>query len=48
MFGFDIGIITGAGPFLIQHFGLGDLGLGSAYSSLLFGCIAGFFGSGAG
>ncbi|HTY82736.1 MAG TPA: sugar porter family MFS transporter [Silvibacterium sp.] len=41
MFGFDLGIIVGAGPFLIQHFGLSDLGLGWAYSSLLFGCVLG-------
>ncbi len=41
MFGFDLAIIVGAGPFLIQHFGLGDLGLGWAYSSLLFGCVLG-------
>jgi hypothetical protein len=27
LFGFDIAIITGAGPFLIQHFGLSDLSL---------------------
>jgi SP family arabinose:H+ symporter-like MFS transporter len=41
MFGFDLAIIVGAGPFLVQHFGLSDLGLGWAYSSLLFGCIFG-------
>ncbi len=41
LFGFDIAIITGAGPFLLEHFGLGDLGLGWAFSSLLFGCIVG-------
>ncbi len=41
MFGFDLAIIVGAGPFLVQHFGLGDLGLGWAYSSLLFGCVLG-------
>jgi MFS transporter, SP family, arabinose:H+ symporter len=41
LFGFDIAIITGAGPFLLGHFKLGDLGLGWAFSSLLFGCIAG-------
>ena len=37
LFGFDLAIIVGAGPFLILHFGLSDLGLGWAYSSLLFG-----------
>jgi SP family arabinose:H+ symporter-like MFS transporter len=41
LFGFDIAIISGAGPFLTQHFGLGDLGLGVAFSSLLFGCALG-------
>jgi SP family arabinose:H+ symporter-like MFS transporter len=41
LFGFDIAIISGAGPFLIRHFGLGDLGLGLAFSSLLFGCVIG-------
>jgi SP family arabinose:H+ symporter-like MFS transporter len=41
LFGFDIAIITGAGPFLTQHFGLGDLSLGWAFSSLLFGCVLG-------
>jgi SP family arabinose:H+ symporter-like MFS transporter len=41
LFGFDIAIITGAGPFLKTHFRLDDLGLGWAFSSLLFGCVAG-------
>jgi len=41
LFGFDVAIITGAGPFLTQRFGLGDLSLGWAYSSLLFGCVIG-------
>jgi sugar porter (SP) family MFS transporter len=41
LFGFDIAIITGAGPFLKIHFGLDDLGLGWAFSSLLFGCVIG-------
>ena len=41
LFGFDVAIITGAGPFLERHFGLGALALGVAYSALLFGCIAG-------
>jgi SP family arabinose:H+ symporter-like MFS transporter len=41
LFGFDIAIITGAGPFLTQHFGLDDLSLGWAFSSLLFGCVLG-------
>lgn len=43
LFGFDIAIITGAGPFLTRHFNLDDLSLGWAFSSLLFGCILGSF-----
>ena len=46
LFGFDIAIITGAGPFLLEHFGLSDLGLGWAFSSLLFGCVLGSLGAG--
>ncbi len=41
LFGFDIAIITGAGPFITRAFHLGDLGLGWAFSSLLFGCVLG-------
>jgi sugar porter (SP) family MFS transporter len=41
LFGFDVAIISGAGPFLMQHFALNDLSLGVAFSSLLFGCIIG-------
>jgi SP family arabinose:H+ symporter-like MFS transporter len=41
LFGFDIAIITGAGPFLTEAFGLTSLQEGWAYSSLLFGCILG-------
>jgi MFS transporter, SP family, arabinose:H+ symporter len=41
LFGFDIAIITGAGPFLSRHFHLSPLGLGWAFSSLLFGCVLG-------
>lgn len=41
LFGFDIAIITGAGPFLTESFGLNSLQEGWAYSSLLFGAIAG-------
>jgi MFS transporter, SP family, arabinose:H+ symporter len=41
LFGFDIAIITGAGPFLKEHFSLDDLSLGWAFSSLLFGCTIG-------
>src|SRR5271156_5757028 len=46
LFGFDIAIITGAGPFLTEHFGLSDLGLGWAFSSLLFGCVLGSLAAG--
>ncbi|HTS71319.1 MAG TPA: sugar porter family MFS transporter [Terriglobia bacterium] len=41
LFGFDIAIITGAGPFLSEYFKLNDLSLGWAFSSLLFGCVIG-------
>src|ERR1700686_3345664 len=41
LFGFDVAIISGAGPFLLRHFQLDDLSLGVAFSSLLFGCIVG-------
>src|SRR5579883_40794 len=41
LFGFDIAIITGAGPFLTTHFHLSDWNLGVAFSSLLFGCVLG-------
>ncbi len=41
LFGFDIAIITGAGPFIAEHFHLGPLALGWAFSSLLFGCVLG-------
>lgn len=41
MFGFDVAIITGAGPFIEHRFALGPLALGWAFSSLLFGCIVG-------
>src|ERR1700753_1495342 len=46
LFGFDIAIITGAGPFLAEHFHLTDLSLGWAFSSLLFGCVIGSFAAG--
>ncbi len=41
LFGFDVAIISGAGPFLLRHFHLQDLSLGLAFSSLLFGCVIG-------
>jgi MFS transporter, SP family, arabinose:H+ symporter len=43
LFGFDIAIITGAGPFITREFALTDFGLGWAFSSLLFGCVIGSF-----
>jgi sugar porter (SP) family MFS transporter len=43
LFGFDIAIITGAGPFITREFSLSDIGLGWAFSSLLFGCVLGCF-----
>ncbi|QBE61872.1 sugar porter family MFS transporter [Pseudoduganella lutea] len=47
MFGFDIAIITGAGPFIEKQFGLTHLQLGFAFSSLLFGCMLGAAAAGA-
>lgn len=41
LFGFDIAIITGAGHIFRREFGLSDLDLGWAFSSLLFGCALG-------
>ncbi|MFZ0661176.1 MAG: sugar porter family MFS transporter [Acidobacteriaceae bacterium] len=41
LFGFDVGIITGAGPFIAKQFDLSDLSLGGAYSALIFGCVVG-------
>ena len=41
LFGFDIAIITGAGPFFTEAFQLDSIQEGWAYSSLLFGCILG-------
>lgn len=45
LFGFDIAIITGAGPFIEKYFHLehSQLGLGFAFASLLFGCMFGAF-----
>jgi SP family arabinose:H+ symporter-like MFS transporter len=41
LFGFDVAIITGAGPFFTKEFSLNSIQEGWAYSSLLFGCILG-------
>jgi len=41
LFGFDIGIVAGAGPFFTEFFSLNSIEEGWAYSSLLFGCIVG-------
>ena len=46
MFGFDVAIITGAGPFIEKRFGLSELDLGVAFSALLFGCVIGAAGAG--
>jgi MFS transporter, SP family, arabinose:H+ symporter len=41
LFGFDIAIISGAGPFFSKTHDLSSIQEGWAYSSLLFGCILG-------
>ena len=41
LFGFDVAIITGAGPYFTKAFALTNMQEGWAYSSLLFGCIFG-------
>jgi SP family arabinose:H+ symporter-like MFS transporter len=41
LFGFDVAIITGAGPYFTKEFSLNSIQEGWAYSSLLFGCILG-------
>lgn len=41
MFGFDIAIISGAVPFVQQHFYLNELELGWGVSSLIIGCMIG-------
>ena len=46
MFGFDIAIIAGAGPFLVDRFALSPLQMGLAFSILLFGCALGALGAG--
>jgi MFS transporter, SP family, arabinose:H+ symporter len=46
MFGFDIGIISGAVPFIQPYFGWNELQLGWGVSSILLGAIAGAFGTG--
>ncbi len=45
LFGFDIAIITGAGPFLEKYFQLENshFGLGFSFAALLFGCMFGAF-----
>jgi sugar porter (SP) family MFS transporter len=47
MFGFDVGIISGAIPFIQPYFGWNELQLGWGVSSILLGCIVGAFGTGA-
>ncbi len=46
MFGFDVGIISGAIPFIQPYFGWDELQLGWGVSSILLGCIIGAFGTG--
>lgn len=46
LFGFDTAVISGAVPFIQSYFGLDDITLGWAVSSLLIGCIAGVIVSG--
>ena len=46
MFGFDVGIISGAIPFIQPYFGWDELQLGWGVSSILMGAIIGAFGTG--
>lgn len=46
MFGFDVGIISGAVPFIQPYFNWDELQLGWGVSSILLGCIVGAFGTG--
>ena len=46
MFGFDVGIISGAIPFIQPYFGWNELQLGWGVSSILVGAIIGAFGTG--
>jgi len=46
MFGFDVGIISGAIPFIQPYFGWTELQLGWGVSSILVGAIIGAFGTG--
>lgn len=46
MFGFDVGIISGAVPFIQPYFGWNELQLGWGVSSILVGAIIGAFASG--
>ncbi len=46
MFGFDVGIISGAIPFIQPYFGWDELQLGWGVSSILIGAIIGAFGTG--
>ena len=46
MFGFDIGVISGAVPFIQPYFGWSELQLGWGVSSILLGAIIGAFGTG--
>ena len=46
MFGFDVGIVSGAVPFIQSYFHMNELQLGWAVSSLLLGCVIGSMTSG--
>lgn len=41
MFGFDIAIISGAGPFVQQYFAMSDIRFGWSVSALIIGCMVG-------
>ncbi|MDE3059298.1 MAG: sugar porter family MFS transporter, partial [Bacteroidota bacterium] len=46
LFGFDTAVISGVVPFIKNYFGLDDIALGWAVSSLLVGCVVGVIASG--
>ncbi|MFP4090767.1 MAG: sugar porter family MFS transporter [Cyclobacteriaceae bacterium] len=46
LFGFDTAVISGANPFIQKYFGLDDISLGWAVSSVIVGCIFGAFSAG--
>lgn len=46
LFGFDTAVISGANPFIQKYFGLDEISLGWAVSSVIVGCIIGAFSAG--